>query len=270
LSRTSPALFGQYLATKEITQTFSILAPKNNLVFAAGQARKVVDLEVNVEATRQSPFKLSMDDITSPEKMPKDLRPFAESLQGAIQRVSGRWDNSRLLSVVNALLPQTIRATDVFRAEDGELLGIQVTTRFPADLTAVYASSPLQIGQKYTVVSAISEAPPERLREAGVDYPSWVTERYLQLPSTLPERVRTLSKSLSEAAGNPYDRAATIENYLRGFAYATNLPTPPGNVDRVDYLLFTLRKGYSAYFSTTMVVMLRSIGVPARMPYWKL
>lgn len=264
LFRDTPALFGQYLATKEVTQTFSILAPKNNLVFAAGQARRVIDLEVNVEATRRSPFNLSMEDINSPEKMPSDVRPFAEALQGATQRINGRLDNSRLLTAINAQLPQAIRATGVLRSEEGRLSGIQVATRFPADLTAVYASSPLQIGQKYTIVSAVSEAPPERLREAGVEYPFWVTDRYLQLPNSLPERVRTLSKGLSESAGDPYDKAVAIEGYLRGFAYSTNLPTPPGNVDRVDYLLFTLRKGYSAYFSTTMVVMLRAIGVPAR------
>ncbi|MDP2728694.1 MAG: transglutaminase domain-containing protein, partial [Dehalococcoidia bacterium] len=72
-------------------------------------------------------------------------------------------------------------------------------------------------------------------------------------------------RSLTESANNPFDKATAIESYLRSFTYSTSLPTPPGNVDRVDYMLFTIRKGYSAYFSTTMTVMLRTLGIPARL-----
>ncbi len=257
-------LLGQYQLTKEVTQTFTIVAPKNNLLFGAGQAQKVMDVEASLETSRRGPVTLNVENLAAPESIPGDLRPYADALQGALRRVDTRWETSRLLPAFNSLLPPAVRVMGLIKGENGRVSGLQVVARFPVDLTALYASSPLQIGQKYSVVSAVSEAPPEKLRGAGRDYPSWVTERYLQLPPSLPERVRELSQRLTEPANNPYDTALAIEGYLRGFTYATNLPIPPGNVDRVDYMLFTLRKGYSAYFSTTMVVMLRTVGIPAR------
>lgn len=261
----NPQLFvGPYLATKEMTQTVSILSPKNNLVFAAGQARSALDLEVNLEVKRRNPVTMRPDALASPQALPSDLRPYADVLQRALGRVNPRWENSRLLLAINEQLPQEVRVTGLIKGEAGDILGLQAMARYPADITALYASSPLQIGQRYTVVSAVSEAPPEKLREVGTDYPSWVTERYLQLPVSLPERVRALTLRLTEAANNPYDKAVALEGYLRGLSYATNLNLPAGNVDRVDYLLFVLRKGYSAYFSTAMAVMLRTVGIPAR------
>ncbi len=254
----------QYQSTTEVTQTITILSPKNGLVFAAGQPQKLIDLTVNLGTTRREPATLSTSALSRNETVPPDLRPYAGALRESLQGVGSRWDNERVLRTINSRLPQGVRVTEVARADDGSIAGVQAVTRFPADVTAMYSSSPLQIGQKYTVVSAVSDASPDQLRAAGEDYPSWVTERYLQLPSTLPQRVRDLSQRLTESGRTPYDRAQTIEAYLRTFTYSTNLPMPPGNMDRVDYLLFTLRKGYSAYFSTTMVVMLRSIGVPAR------
>lgn len=264
LVRDSQVLLGQYQLTKEVTQTFSILAPKNNLLFAAGQARKVTDVEANLAASRRNPVAVSLENLAVPDKLPGDLRPYGDALRGSLERVNTRWENSRLVPALNNLLPPAVWVTDVVKEGDGRVSQLQVLSRYPADVTALYASSPLQIGQKYTVISAVSEAPPEKLRQAGQEYPSWIADRYLQLPPSLPERVRALSAGLTEQANNPYDKALVIEAYLRGFTYSTQLPIPPGNIDRVDYMLFVLRKGYSAYFSTTMVVMLRAAGVPAR------
>ncbi|HLB12107.1 MAG TPA: transglutaminaseTgpA domain-containing protein, partial [Dehalococcoidia bacterium] len=264
VSRQPQPLAGGYQATRELTQTVTILSPKNNLVFAAGQARKVQDMEHNLEASRRNPVSVDVDSLARPEDLPSDIRPYAGALQAALARTNSRWENSRLVLAINSQLPPALQVTGTARGEDGRTSELQIVTRTPADVTAIYASSPLQIGQRYTVVSSVSEASPEQLRRAGSDYPSWVTDRYLQLPESLSQRVRDLSKSITESAGSPYDKALAIESYLRGFTYSTSLPVPPGNVDRVDYMLFTLRRGYSAYFSTTMVVMLRTLGIPAR------
>ncbi|MBK8034101.1 MAG: transglutaminase domain-containing protein [Chloroflexi bacterium] len=40
---------------------------------------------------------------------------------------------------------------------------------------------------------------------------------------------------------------------------------PPANRDAVDWVLFDLRRGYCNYYASAMVVMLRTMGIPARM-----
>src|SRR5690606_10361821 len=56
-----------------------------------------------------------------------------------------------------------------------------------------------------------------------------------------------------------------IESYLRQLPYREDTPfTPPGR-EFVDYFLFDLEAGYCTYFATAMVVLLREIGIPARL-----
>jgi transglutaminase-like putative cysteine protease len=52
-------------------------------------------------------------------------------------------------------------------------------------------------GQSYTVVSSLSTADEDSLRAAGDDYPQWILDRYLQLPPSLPSRVRDLAEKIT-------------------------------------------------------------------------
>jgi transglutaminase-like putative cysteine protease len=116
----------------------------------------------------------------------------------------------------------------------------------------------------YTAVSRIQSANVEQLRNAGTDYPSSVL-RYLQLPDTLPARVRNLALSLTVDQPTAFDKAAILEAYLYQFPYSLNVPRPPPFSDAVDFFLFDLKSGYCDYFASAMVVMARSTGLPARM-----
>lgn len=91
--------------------------------------------------------------------------------------------------------------------------------------------------------------------------------RYTQLPETLPMRVRDLAHQLTEKYDNWYDQAKAIEDYLKGpkFTYDDkNVAYPGENQDYVDQFLFETYRGYCDNFSTAMVVLLRSVGIPAR------
>ncbi|MEE1130810.1 MAG: transglutaminaseTgpA domain-containing protein [Caryophanon sp.] len=92
-------------------------------------------------------------------------------------------------------------------------------------------------------------------------------ERYLQLPETLPQRVRDLAVSVTEKAPNAYDKARAIETYFQssGFTYTTKgVAVPDDDEDYVDQFLFETKYGYCDNFSTAMVVMLRALDIPAR------
>ncbi len=131
------------------------------------------------------------------------------------------------------------------------------------DLAALRLTGMLRKGQQYTVTSAVSIASEAELRGAGEGYPPTI-QRYLQLPPELPQRVRSAAIELTSAAPSPYDKARAIEGFLRSMPYETRVPPPPDGRDWVDYTLFEQRAGYSDYYATAMMVLLRSAGVPAR------
>ncbi|MGD8457552.1 MAG: transglutaminase-like domain-containing protein [Anaerolineales bacterium] len=119
-------------------------------------------------------------------------------------------------------------------------------------------------GEDYRAFSIAPIYGENELRESEPSYPDWVTDRYLQLPEDLPERIMDLARELTFSHTTPYDRAVAIERYLRSFPYTLDLPQRPAGVDTVDYFLFTLKKGYCDYYATSMVVLARAAGLPAR------
>jgi transglutaminase-like putative cysteine protease len=134
----------------------------------------------------------------------------------------------------------------------------------PSDPSVIYSRRTLFAGDLYRVLSSLTEVDQESLREAGTDYPDWVVPRYLQLPDSLPERVRLLAEQLTEGQETPYDKARAIESALRRIPYDDQIGGPGLRQDGVDYFLFEARAGYCTYYASAMVVMLRSVGVPAR------
>lgn len=118
----------------------------------------------------------------------------------------------------------------------------------------------------YTVTSYVSVADKAALRRAPNTYPDYIRQKYLQLPSTLPQRVRDLAHKVAGDQSDPYDKAEVIESYLRTtYRYAPTVRAPPPGRDPVDFFLFDLKEDFCEYFASSMVVMLRELGVPARL-----
>lgn len=137
-----------------------------------------------------------------------------------------------------------------------------------SDVAIVRAQDPLRENEQYRAVSSISIASADDLRLAGENYPAWITDVYLQGGNTLSGDVRTLTEQIITASGaaTPYDKAKAIEIWLRSnIAYDEAIPSPPLDQDPIDWFLFDVRRGYCTYYATTMIMMLRSEGIPARM-----
>lgn len=117
----------------------------------------------------------------------------------------------------------------------------------------------------YTADSTITTASVEELRATTLEYPDWIKQRYLQLPNGTPQRLYTLARDLTATEPTPFDRANAIEAYLRTFSYTLDIPVPPIGRDVADYFIFDLKRGYCDYFATSMVVLARAAGLPARM-----
>jgi transglutaminase-like putative cysteine protease len=119
--------------------------------------------------------------------------------------------------------------------------------------------------QIYTADSLYPVVSETQLRASPDTYPEDIYERYLSLPETVTERVTRLANDVTVNIDNPYDKARAIEAYLRNFPYSLNVPAPPSSQDVADYFLFDLKRGYCDYYATSMVVMARAAGLPARL-----
>ena len=156
--------------------------------------------------------------------------------------------------------------------------------------------SPCGAGFTYEVRGSVSAATVEELQASGSGYPFWTLQRYLQLPSDLGdeslERLRRLAAAIVVDAASPYDMAAAIEGYLcctplrdsagvllldaEGqprvvYPFTTDIELPPPRADAVTWWLLDNRDeaglpigGYYDYHASAMAVLLRTLGIPAR------
>lgn len=121
-------------------------------------------------------------------------------------------------------------------------------------------------GFQYEAYSLL-EDPPET---AAVPWPAPVlgdSERRLnlELPPSLAARIPALAHSWTAGAESDLERARAIERRLRTeYGYTLELPEREP-ADPLSYFLFVRRKGHCEYFASAMAVMLRTLGIPARL-----
>ena len=134
------------------------------------------------------------------------------------------------------------------------------------EIISWYASPALLGGEIYQVDAVLSNPNTGQLREAGQFYPAWVNEKYLQLPDEFSPRIIELADELTTQYDNPYDKATAITKYLReNIGYVDSLPQTPRNKDPLEWMLFENKQAYCVYYASAEVLMLRSLGIPARL-----
>ncbi len=135
-----------------------------------------------------------------------------------------------------------------------------------ADILAIKAVPYLNASASYQVRASLSGATIRDLQNAGEDYPDWITQRYLHLPDSITQRTKDLALQITSGKQTPYDKVAAITEYLRNsIKYKETVPVNPVGQDSVDWFLFDLREGFCNYYATSEVILLRSLGIPARL-----
>ena len=128
----------------------------------------------------------------------------------------------------------------------------------------------LQDDAVYTVVSERVPVTEADLRTSGsggygADDASLVA-RYTVLPDDVPERVTGLATELATRSPNRYDLVREIERWMAANTqYTLDIPPLPRGADAVEQFLFVDQKGFCEQIASSLVVMLRSQGVPARL-----
>jgi len=118
---------------------------------------------------------------------------------------------------------------------------------------------------RYEAVSLL-EGPPETALRRDPPPVLKLSEREhcLQLPHLDP-RIPALAREMAAGTSTDLSRARAIETQLRtSYGYTLQLPDHPVE-DPLAYFLFARKKGHCEYFASAMTVMLRSLGIPARL-----
>jgi transglutaminase-like putative cysteine protease len=135
--------------------------------------------------------------------------------------------------------------------------------------------SPLGLleGLTYTVISEVPVRDRTRLQQAPETYPDNIQKYYLDVPPDIADKVREKTEQLLATSPKPltsaYEKALYLAQALKQrYRIPDNpreLPFLQEDEDLVEAFLFKHEGGYPDHFSTTLTIMLRSIGIPARL-----
>lgn len=142
--------------------------------------------------------------------------------------------------------------------------GVSSDYRYDKDSGIVYSTSTRKPGN-YTEKADLTVPTADALEGAGSDY-SGVSAKYRQLPHIDPQVVN-LAETITSSAGTEFDMAQDLYNYFRspanGFTYSTQTKPPVTGDPLVDFL-FHGKTGFCEQYASAMAVMLRVLGIPAR------
>ena len=128
---------------------------------------------------------------------------------------------------------------------------------------ALRADVVLPAGSAYTVVSRRKNVTAATLRSEGDISDSRTPSQFVALPEGITDRTLALAQQLQRST--TYDTIIAIQAWLAGnVEYTLDAPVPPEGDDAVDDFLFRSRQGFCEQIATATAMLLRSLGVPAR------
>ena len=177
-------------------------------------------------------------------------------------------------TVVNSLpnlIPALYQARELYFPTREVAIDLEGSLRSPVGLEA---------GITYTVVSRVPFRDRTLLRQAPTEYPAEIRQHYLQVPEGIRDRVRQRTEELLATSPSPltdpYEKVLYLAQTLKQryrlypdptqpYSLESDLPFLAEDQDLVEAFLFITEGGYPDHFSTVLTIMLRSIGIPARL-----
>src|SRR2546421_12122618 len=124
----------------------------------------------------------------------------------------------------------------------------------------------LRPGQTYSVVSYLPDLSADALSADGLERGAPQNNAAYLDPGGLSSDARRLALEATTGATNPFDKVMALTKYLQDrYRYTLDLPRVPGGRDPVDCFLFDVKTGYCEQFATAEALILRSLGIPARL-----
>lgn len=197
-------------------------------------------------------------------KRSSNIRVFEDNkvIEGVFGDTSKVKDTRKMAVTI---YPEAIKTLSIFNLWMPYRADIEDEDYYCDDDGETYFITSKGSSKEYGVESMVPLISSEDLKKVPSARNNTRNKKYLQLPDTLPDRVRSLSLLITDKHTNQYDKAKAIEKYLRDtYPYTLNTSSVPDGVDFVDYFLFEEKKGYCTYFASAMTILCRAAGIPSR------
>jgi transglutaminase-like putative cysteine protease len=232
-------------------EIFSARAPKNNLPRLYWRVRvydTYQDGSWKTSSSQNTPFDPDQGSLMRAGIMPSPAGEFTFS-----------WNTSKSALLVTPSIP-------IWTSRTGSIQIAGSKEKGELDPLNWSVSPSLQTGDQYQVRALLLNPTRKDLRNAGITYPDWVTQRYLQVPTSIKPEITQLAEQITGAEKNAFDKAEAITDYLRqNMVYSETIPAPPTGADPVTWFLFSYKNGFCNYYASSEVLLLRSVGIPARL-----
>jgi len=141
----------------------------------------------------------------------------------------------------------------------GEFLALQTDA-----MSGLHLSFPPSARIRYSVTSQAPRLVADEQTASTLTYPDSIRSHYLQIPVG-SQPVADLAHRVTQQATTPFGRTIAIQQHLlENYRYSLEADTATLS-HPLDEFLFTRKTGYCEHYATAMVVMLRTVGIPARL-----
>lgn len=169
------------------------------------------------------------------------------------------YDPDRPVRPVDIVLSPLLNTDIVFSVGDISALETRFAGAYFDSTDTAYFPSIYSEGTRYRILSQ-GEGP--SFHRSIQDYEALLREQYAKPPVPV-ERFRQMAEDLTRGAPDAEGKARALERHFQT-AYSYSLGAAHGR-QSLEAFLFESRAGNCEYFATAMVLLLRHLGIPARL-----
>ena len=175
-----------------------------------------------------------------------------------------RLPHSQSIPFRQDILLETLDTAVLFAAPFAELVSGEFLTVQADAMSGLHLPFPPSSRIRYSVTSQAPRLVADERIASILAYPDSIRSHYLQVPVG-SEQVADLAYRVSQQATTPFERTLAIQQHLlENYRYSLEADTTTLS-HPLEEFLFTRKTGYCEHYATAMVVMLRTVGIPARL-----
>ena len=167
-------------------------------------------------------------------------------------------------SIRQDILLETLDTSVLFAAPFAELVSGEFLTVQADVMGGLHLPFPPSSRIRYSVTSHVPQLVADEQTASILAYPDSIRSHYLQIPVG-SQQVEDLAHRVSQQATTPFGKTLAIQQHLlENYRYSLEGDTATLS-HPLEEFLFTRKTGYCEHYATAMVVMLRTVGIPARL-----
>jgi protein-glutamine gamma-glutamyltransferase len=178
--------------------------------------------------------------------------------------VGSRPPGSLSMPIRQDILLETLDTAVLFAAPFAELVNGEFLTVQADAMSGLHLPFLPSSRIRYSVTSQIPQLVADEQTASVLTYPDSIRSHYLQVPMG-SQQVADLAHRVIQEATTPFGQTLAIQQHLlENYHYSLEADTATLS-HPLEEFLFTRKTGYCEHYATAMVVMLRTVGIPARL-----